>query len=207
MLAIAVGCAPAAVLAEQPSSLLIPGGVVPAALRKPELPTGPADATPASCPYLFDSDMPAATFCVYRGVAWSGAGEVCATDVVVIWRSLASQAPVRAGSAGKAPASNREVYLGFVGDPALVVRAIVDPRQSDRAEMAEYTLGGEEGAQTLAGQMTLRTVRPGSAEVLSMDFPEPRRFHVGSCAFASYAGTFLAMIRPLSETTLIVPRP
>jgi hypothetical protein len=144
--------------------------------------------------------MPAATFCVYRGVAFGGDGEVCATDVVVIWSSLASQATVSGKHAEKASASNREVYLGFVADPELVVRAIVDPRQGDRANMVGYTLGTAEAPQPLAGQMALRAVRLGSADVLSIDLREPRRFHPGSCAFASYSGTFLGVIRPPSET-------
>jgi len=172
-----VGCAPAAVLAH---------------------------ATPESCPYRFDSDVPAATFCVYRGVAWGRAGEVCATDVVVIWSSVASQARLSGGPTEKASASNREIYLGFVADPELVVRAIVDPRQGDRAEMVGYTLGSDEAPQTLAGQIALRTVRQGSADVLSMDLREmdlrePRSFHPGGCAFAAYSGTFLGMIRPRGE--------
>lgn len=200
MLAIVVGCAPAAVLPGQPSSVPRPESVA-AAFTKPALQPGPAPATPENCPYHFGSDMPAATFCVYRGVAFGGAGEVCATDVVVIWSSLASQAPVSDGSAEKASASNREVYLGFVADPELVVRAIVDSRQGDRAEMVGYTLGSEEAPQPLAGQMTLRPVRLGSAAVLSMDLREPRRFHPGSCAFASYSGTFLGMIRPPPSAT------
>ena len=57
----------------------------------------------------------------------------------------------------------------------LVVRAIVDSPQGDRAEMVGYTLGGEEALQPLAGQMSLRAVRLGSADVLSMEFREPRR--------------------------------
>jgi hypothetical protein len=203
MLTIAVGCAPAAILAEQPSSAQLPelGGVVAAALTEPAPQTGPAHATPASCPYHFGSDMPAATFCVYRGVAFGGGGEVCATDVVVIWSSVGSQAPVRLGRAEKASGSNKEVYLGFVADPELVLRAIVDSRDSDRAEMVEYMLGTEEAPQPLVGKMTLRAVRLGSADVLSMELHEPRRFHPGSCAFASYSGTFLGMIRPPSKTT------
>jgi hypothetical protein len=211
MLAITVGAPQAAVLAEQPSSARLPGlgRVVVATFAEPAPQTGRARAVPKRCPYHFGSDMPAATFCVYRGVAWGGAGEVCATDVVVIWSSLASQAPVSGGPAEKALASNREVYLGFVADPELVVRAIVDPRQGDRAEMVGYTLGSEEAPQPLAGQMTLRAV--GSADLLSLDLRKPRRFHPGSCAFASYSGTFLGMLRPPSETTtsvdpFIVPR-
>ena len=209
-LAIAVGCAQAAVLAEQPSSAQRPepGGV---AFTEPARQTGRAHATAESCPYHFDSDMPAATFCVYRGVAWGDTGEVCATDVVVIWSSFVSQAPVRGGRAEQATAANREVYLGFVADPELVVRAIVDPRQGDRAEMVGYTLGSERAPQPLAGQMTLRALRLGSADVLSMAWREPRPFHPGSCAFASYSGTFLGMIQPPRETTtsfdpFIVPR-
>jgi hypothetical protein len=205
MLAIALGCAPAAVLAEQPSpaQLAEPGGVVAAAFTEPAPQSGPAHATPESCPYHFDSDMPAATFCVYRGVALASDGQVCATDVVVIWSSFASQAPVLLGPAETPPGSHREVYLAFVADPELVLRAIVDPRQTDRAEMVGYTVGSDEAPQPLAGRMRLRAVRlglSGTAEVLSMELREPRRFHPQSCAFASYSGAFLGMIRPPSDT-------
>jgi hypothetical protein len=206
MLAITVGCAQAAVLAEQQPPARLPelDGVAAAAFAEPAPQTARAHAVPERCPYHFGSDMPAATFCVYRGVAFGGGGEVCATDVVVIWSSPASQAPVRGGPAEKASASNREVYLAFVADQELVLRAIVDSRQGDRAEMVGYTVGSEEAPQPLAGQMTLRAVRLGSADVLSMDLREPRRFRPGSCAFASYSGTFLGMIRPPSETTTSV---
>jgi len=200
-LALTTSSAQPAVLAEEraPGRLARLGGVVAVALAEPQR-DRPATAPP-SCPYAFGSDMPAATFCVYQGVVWGGAGEVCATDIVVIWSSRASPAPVRGGAAENASASNREVYLGFVADPDLVVRAIVDPRQGDRAEMVGYTLGSDEAPQPLAGQLTLRAVRLGSAEVLSMDVREPGRFHPGICAFTSYSGTFLGVIRPPSETT------
>jgi hypothetical protein len=111
---------------------------------------------------------------------------------------------VSRGPAEKASASNKEVYLGFVADPELVLRAIVDARDSDRADMVEYMMGSDEDPQPLAGKMILRAVRLGSADVLSVDLREPRRFHPGSCAFASYSGTFLGMIRPPSETTTSV---
>jgi len=202
MLAIAVGCAPAAVLAERPSSLRHLSGV---AYTEPAPQTGPAHVSRESCPYRFDSDMPAATFCVYRGVAWDGADEECATDVVVIWSSFTSQAPVGRGPAAKTFAANKEIYLGFVADPGLVVRALVDPRQSDRAEIVEYTAGSEEAPQPLAGEMTLPAVRLESAEVLSMDLREPRRVASGNCAFASYSGTFVGMIGPPTEATTFDP--
>jgi len=188
MLAIAVGWAPAAARSAPPSSA-----------KLSEL-----DAPAEGCPYHFDSDMPADTFCVYRGVAWNGAGEMCATDVVVIWSSVASQAPASGGPAVEASASSTEVYVGFVADPELVVRAIADPRQGDHAEMVGYTLGSEEAPQPLAGQITLRAVHLGSADVLSINLREPRPFHPGSCTFASYSGTFLGMIRPPSERTASV---
>jgi hypothetical protein len=209
-LAITTSSAQAAVLAEEraPARLARLGGVVAAALAERQ--SDRAGTAPARCPYHFGSDMPAATFCVYRGVAFGGDGGVCATDVVVIWS--ASPAAVSGERAEKAAASNREVYLGFVADPELVVRAIVDSRQGDRAEMVGYTLGSEEAPQPLAGQMTLRAVRLGLADVLSMDLREPRRFHSGGCAFASYSGTFLGMMRPPSEKevsadTFFGPRP
>jgi len=70
--------------------------------------------------------------------------------------------------------------------------------------MVGYTLGDEEAPQPLAGKMTLRTVRLGSsdsADVLGMELREPRHFRPGSCAFASYSGTYLGVIRPPNETT------
>jgi hypothetical protein len=65
MLAITVGCARAAALAEEraPARLARLDGVVAVALAGPQ--SDGADTAPASCPYHFDSDMPAATFCVY----------------------------------------------------------------------------------------------------------------------------------------------
>src|ERR1700752_3200462 len=111
ILLISVGCAPSAVLAEQSSSVRLPElrEVMGAAFTEPAPQAGPARATPQSCPYNFGSDMPAATFCVYRGVTFGGGGEVCSTDVVVIWSSLASRAAVSVESAEKASGSNREV--------------------------------------------------------------------------------------------------
>lgn len=206
-LAITTSSAQAAVLAEEraPARMARPSGVVAGAFAKPAPMTGPAHATAESCPYHFDSDMPAATFCVYRGVALGASGEVCATDVVVIWSSLAAPAAVSGRRAENASGSDREVYLAFVADPELVLRAIVDSGQGDRAEMVGYTLGSDEAPQALAGTMTLRAVRLGAADVLNMDLREPRHFHPGSCAFASYSGTFLGMIRPPSETTTSAP--
>jgi hypothetical protein len=149
---------------------------------------------PASCPYQFGSDMPSATFCVYRGVAFGRGGEVCATDIVVIWSSVGSQSGVNV---------EHEVYLGFVTDPGLVLRAVVDSRHRHRAEMVEYRLARNETPQPLAGETTLRTVRLGSsgaADVLSMKLWESRQFRAGGCALASYSGTFVGVIGPPIET-------
>lgn len=169
-----------------------------------------AATTPLRCPYGFDSDMPAATFCVYRGDAFGSNGEVCATDVVVIWNSLVAASPSRGAPDGLAAAADREVYVGFVADPQLVVRAIVDPARGDRAELVGYTFGDAAASQALAGVMTLRAVRSGAADVLSLTLPQPQRFHPGSCTFASYAGTFLGMIRAPGEASetdaLLAPR-
>jgi hypothetical protein len=147
--------------------------------------------------------MPAATFCVYRGAAFDGGGEVCATDVVVIWSSFDLQAAVSIERATKASGSNREVYLAFVAAPELVLRAIVDSRRGDGAEVVDYTLGDGNAAQPLAGSMALRAMRVGSADVLTIDLREPQRAEPGGCVFASYSGTFLGMIRPPSETTSV----
>jgi len=145
--------------------------------------------------------MPPATFCVYQGIAFGADGEVCATDVVVIWSSFDSQPAVGIERAQVGSGSKREIHLGFVADPELVLRGIVEPQQDDRAEMVGYTLGRAQAVQPLAGQMTLRAVRVGSADVLSMHLRAPRRFHPGSCALASYSGTFVGLMRPPSETT------
>jgi hypothetical protein len=200
MLAIAVGGAPAAVLAGQPSPARLlpePGGVA-FTERAPQ--PGPADVTPEGCPYHFGSDMPAATFCVYRGVALGSRGEVCATDVVVIWSSFAAQAAAGVEPARNGAASRREVHFAFVAQPDLVLHAIVNSRRGDRAEMVGYTLDSEGASQPAGGQIALRGVPRGSVDVFSMDLHEPRRFHSGSCEFASYAGTFLGVIQPPSET-------
>ena len=201
-LAITISSAQAAVLAEEraPARLARLGGVVAAALEEPH--SDRADTAPARCPYHFGSDMPAATFCVYRGVAFAGGGEVCATDVVVIWSSLASQAALSVEREDNASAPNGEVYLAFVADPGLVLRATVNSRQGDRAKMVGYTLASDQPQQALAGSIALRTMRlrsSGTADVLSIKLRDPPRLSAGSCAFASYSGTFRGVIQPPSE--------
>ena len=63
--------------------------------------------------------------------------------------------------AEKASGSNREVYLAFVADPELVLRAVADSRDSDRAEMVQYMVGSDDAPQPLAGKMTLRACARG----------------------------------------------
>ena len=127
VLVVTVSSAQAAVLAEERSPARRLGAVAP-----------------ASCPYQFGDDMPLATFCVYRGVALGSGGEVCATDVVVIWSSFGSRARATDVEPARSASSlSGEVYLGFVADPELVLRASVGSRQSDRAEMVGYTVGSE----------------------------------------------------------------
>ena len=186
--------AQAAVVVEEQAPALAArrGGLLAAALPEPQ--GEPSDNAPASCPYHFTSDMPAATFCVYRGGAFTSDGQLCAADAVVIWSSTERPSGL-----------SREVYLAFVANPELVLRAIVDSRQDDRAEMVGYVLGTNEAPQPLAGRLTLHTMHPGSADVLSIDLHEPRLVHAGGCAFASYSGTFLGMIRPPSATTSVDP--
>jgi len=149
-----------------------------------------------SCPYEFGSDMPSATFCVYRGVASGRGGEVCATDSVVIWSSVGSHSRVNA---------EREVYLGFVTDPGLVLRAVVDSRHPHRAEIVGYTSARNEIPQPLAGKTTLRTVTLGSsaaADTLSINVRESLQVHPGGCGLASYSGTFVGVIaRPIETGT------
>jgi hypothetical protein len=161
-----------------------------------------ARAVPVNCPYHFGHEMPPMTFCVYRGVALASADEICATDVVVIWSRFGSQAQVGV-AADKASGPTREVYLAFVTDPDLVLRAIVDSWQGDHAEIDSYSMGRHEAPQPLAGEMTLRTVRLGSsgtADVLDVELRAPRRFRPGDCAFASYSGTFIGVIGPRHPT-------
>lgn len=172
-----------------------------AAVMESEPRTDRTRVAPASCPYHFGNDMPPATFCVYQGVAFGSGGEECAAGVVVMWSS-STQSRVSVGPAEKASGSNREVYLGFVADPALVLRAIVDAPQSDRAKLVGYTVGGEDAPRPMAGRMSLRPVRLGAhtVDVLSVELRGPRRFRPGGCAFASYSGMFLGVIQPPSWT-------
>ena len=93
--------------------------------------------------------MPPATFCVYQGSAFGDGGEECAAGVVVMWSS-STQSRVSGEPAEKASGSNREVYLGFVADPTLVLRATVDALHSDRAELVGYTVGSEDAPRPLA---------------------------------------------------------
>jgi len=207
MLAISVGCAPAVGFAEHRSSAQRRelGGVAAAALIEAAPQTGLAHTNPASCPYRFDSNMPSDTFCVYYGVAFGRAGEVCASGVVVMWSRLTSHVQVRRGLAENASASNGEVDLGFATYPELVVRALVDPRREDRAELVSYTRDTAQAPQALAGRLRLGPVRPGSVDVLNLDMREPGPIQIGSCAFASYSGTFIGMIGPPSQTTVAYP--
>lgn len=206
VLAISMGSTQAAVFAAERSAARPPGlggAVVASAAAESEPRTDRAHADATSCPYHFGSDTPPATFCVYRGVAFGNGGEVCATDVVVIWSSAGSQSRVRIGATEKPSASNREVYVAFVADPDLVLLAVVDAPQSNRAELVGYTMGGGEAAQPLAGTVSLRQAGVGAsgpADVLSMELRGPRRFRPESCAFAWYSGRFLGVIRPPSET-------
>jgi hypothetical protein len=207
-----VGCTMIALLsvaqavhgADERSPARQPGlaGFMAAASTESQPQTHYALAAPVNCPYHFASTMPSFTYCVYRGVALDSDEQVCATDVVVIWSRFGSQAEVDFAAEG-ASRPAREVYLGFVADPDLVLRAIADSWQGDHAEMQSYSMGRNEAPQPLAGEMTLRTVGRGSsraADVLDVELREPRRFRPGHCAFASYSGTFIGVIGPLNGT-------
>lgn len=153
-----------------------------------------SQVAPASCPYQFGSDMPSATFCVYRGVAFGGGGEVCGTDIVVIWSSVGSQSRMNV---------QRDIYLGFVTDPGLVLRAVVDSQRGHHAEMVEYTLPRHETPQALVGETTLRTAiveSSGTTDMLTIDVRESPQFRPGGCALASYSGKFVGVIGPPIET-------
>jgi hypothetical protein len=172
-----------------------------------ERPTGRANSAPLNCPYNFANEMPPGTFCVYQGVALDGADEVCATDVAAVWSRFDSRVPV--GVAQNASEA-REVYLGFATDPEFVLRAFVDARQGNRAQIDSISDGRPEATQPLAGEMTLRTVRLGSsgtADVLDVKLWGARRLGLGDCAFASYSGTFIGVIGlqqptdPVSDTS------
>lgn len=111
-LASTASSAQTAVFADGRSPILPgPGGVVAAMLAGPEPQTDHAHAAPASCPYHFGSTMPSDTFCVYRGIAFGSSGEVCATDVMVIWSSVGAQSQVSADPAETAPGSNRPTHV------------------------------------------------------------------------------------------------
>jgi hypothetical protein len=157
--------------------------------------------------------MPAATFCVYRGVALGPEGEVCADDVLVIWSSYASRTVQEHDPEGTAALT--EVYLGFVADPELVLRAVVDPERVERARMVGYTLGAGQSPLPLTGETKLRPA-PGSGDdapgVLTIDLSKPHQFRPVGCTLMAYAGTFVGVVRfPVSAEELVesdvVPRP
>lgn len=159
----------------------------------------------ASCPYNFGRAMPPATFCVYNGVALGADGEICADNVLVIWSSYALHALQRPEDTRGSAAT--EVYLGFVAEPELVLRAVVDPERSERAVMAGYTLGEGRPAVPLAGETRLRAAGgsgPSDAGILTITLQEPRELRSRGCAFAAYAGSFVGMVRlPLVEQELV----
>lgn len=95
------------------------------------------------------------------------------------------------------------MYLGFVADPDLVLRASRRSAEGHRAEMVEYTAGSNEAPRALAGDTMLRTVRlesSGLADVLSITLREPRILRLEGCVLASYSGGFVGVIGPPIET-------
>ena len=205
-LTISMGSTGAAAFAAEGSAARLPGSggaIVGAAVSESPSRTDRFHAEPPSCPYQLGGDIPPATFCVYQGIAFGSGGEVCATDAVVIWSSAGSESGLRIGTSEQASVSNREVYVAFVADPELVLLAIVDAPQSNRAELVGYTIDGVDASQPLAGTVSLRPARvaaSGPGDVLSMELRVPRRFRPGSCSFASYVGRFLGVMRPPIET-------
>jgi hypothetical protein len=147
---------------------------------------------PAGCPYDFASDMPAATFCVYNGVALDTDGAVCAKNVVIMWSSFA----------GPADASNspqpRELYVGFVAQPDLILRGTVGTPASDTAQLTD--VDAPERAAPI-GEMKLRAVQEKS-DVLSMDLHDIPELARADCVVASYSGTFVGLLRPPTDQTM-----
>lgn len=150
---------------------------------------------PASCPYHFRSDMPAATFCMYRGVALGSDGAVCANDVVAIWSSFALEAVAREDGTKKTRGSEPGVHLAFVAEPEIVLRAIADSHQGDHAVMVGYTLGSNR-PQPLAGTITLQI---GAPSVLRLELATSGRSGVAGCALASYVGAYFGLLQPEAE--------
>jgi len=65
-----------------------------------------------------------------------------------------------------------EIYLGFVTDPGLVLRAVVNSEYGHRAEVVEYTLPRNATPHPLVGETTPHTVvleSSGTADMLSIN--------------------------------------
>jgi len=100
-----------------------------------------------------------------------------------------------------------EIYLGFVAEPELVMRAVADPEHAERAEMIGYTLGDGQKSQPLVGETDLRKPTIGadtSGGVLTIKLRQPYRLRPAGCNLASYAGTFVGLMRlPLGSAEIV----
>jgi len=143
----------------------------------------------SSCPYDFLSDMPASTFCVYRGSMRDSGGAVCDGDAVVIW-SAHSTLDHADGGAAVTPARN--VYFGFVDMPSIVVHAVAD--RPTRARLIDYLPAPAAAPIELGVSTTVGKAAVGS-RTLTMTLPAPLPSSDNEeCAAESYRGVFIGVV-------------
>lgn len=149
-------------------------------------------ARSSGCPYDFASNMPAATFCVYRGVARDADGAVCAENVMMIWSTF--DGTVR-DSTTSARSGTRELYVGLVADPEIVLRGTVAPQAPNMAQLA-----GVDAPKSAApiGQLQIRAVSEKS-DVVSMELRSSETLSREHCDLASYSGTFIGLLHPTAD--------
>jgi len=145
----------------------------------------------SGCPYDFRSDMPLGVFCVYRGTASAADGEICADDLVVIW---SAHAPRDTSDIRDRSGSTRHVYLGFVGEPVLVLRAVATQRTL--ARFVEYSLESKQRALRLTGFTTLDPEKQGLFAAMTFTLPSRHEFSrdADACTVAEYNGIFVDVL-------------
>jgi len=137
------------------------------------------------CPYDFLSEMSAGEFCVYRGEASAASGRICDDDAVVIWSTHASDSPLD-------DTPPRDVYVGFVDAPSLLLHALaVHPT---RSRVVDLRAASGEEPTPLDGLMTLGGSADG--QTLTLQLRAPLRATGGwrACGPERYRGVFVGVL-------------
>jgi hypothetical protein len=144
-------------------------------------------AVRGGCPYDFRSDMPRGEFCVYRGRVFAPDGALCSADAVMIWGTHRMRARRAAEEA-------RDVFVGFVDDPSLVLHAVATRRTVGL--LTGYSLNGDSAQTPVGGFTTLgRQMSGQDAMTLRLRPPVALEIDDAPCDFSSYRGVFIGVMR------------